>query len=79
MESLFRDILSIQLSSNAPLINEELSEEIELRAATTSADDSIRVLEAISVSRSRLESNVRDLVVLESLCTKLIVRSSVAA
>jgi DNA polymerase-3 subunit delta' len=79
MESLFRDILSIQLISNAPLINEELSEEIELRAATTTADDSIRVLEAISVSRSRLESNVRDLVVLESLCTKLIVRSSVAA
>ncbi len=79
MESLFRDILSIQLGANTPLINEELSEEIELRAATTSADDSIRVLEAISVSRSRLESNVRDLVVLESLCTKLIVRSSVAA
>ncbi len=79
MESLFRDILSIQLGANTPLINEELSEEIGHRAAATSADDSIRVLEAISVSRSRLESNVRDLVVLESLCTKLIVRSFVAA
>ena len=79
MESLFRDILSLQLGANSPLINQELSDEIELRASATSAENSIRVLEAISTARSRLEANVRDLVVLESLCTKLIVRSSVAA
>jgi len=79
MESLFRDILSLQLGANSPLINQELAEEIELRASATSAENSIRVLEAISTARSRLEANVRDLVVLESLCTKLIVRSSVAA
>jgi DNA polymerase-3 subunit delta' len=79
MESLFRDILSLQLGAEAPLINEELRSEIEQRAQTTSAENSINVLEAITLSRSRLESNVRDLVVLESLCTKLIVRGSVAA
>ena len=79
MESLFRDILSLQLAANSPLINQELAEEIQLRANATSAENSIRVLEAISTARSRLEANVRDLVVLESLCTKLIVRSSVAA
>ena len=79
MESLFRDILSLQLGANSPLINQELAEEIELRASATTAENSIRVLEAISTARSRLEANVRDLVVLESLCTKLIVRSSVAA
>ncbi len=79
MESLFRDILSLQLGANSPLINQELAEEIEHRASATSAENSIRVLEAISTARSRLEANVRDLVVLESLCTKLIVRSSVAA
>lgn len=79
MESLFRDILSLQLGANSTLINQELAEEIELRASATSAENSIRVLEAISTARSRLEANVRDLVVLESLCTKLIVRSSVAA
>ena len=79
MESLFRDILSLQLGANSPLINQELAEEIKHRASATSAENSIRVLEAISTARSRLEANVRDLVVLESLCTKLIVRSSVAA
>jgi DNA polymerase-3 subunit delta' len=79
MESLFRDILSLQLGANSRLINQELVEDIELRAGATSAENSIRVLEAISTARSRLEANVRDLVVLESLCTKLIVRSTVAA
>lgn len=79
MESLFRDILSQQLAANSPLINQELAEEIQLRAEATSADNSIAVLEAISTARSRIDANVRDLVVLESLCTKLIVRSSVAA
>lgn len=79
MESLFRDILSLQLGTNSPLINQELAEEIQLRADSTSAENSIGVLEAISTARSRIEANVRDLVVLESLCTKLIVRSSVAA
>ena len=79
MESLFRDILSLQLGTNSPLINQELAEEIQLRANSTSAENSIGVLEAISTARSRIDANVRDLVVLESLCTKLIVRSSVAA
>ena len=79
MESLFRDILSLQLRTNSPLINQELAEEIQLRANSTSAENSIGVLEAISTARSRIDANVRDLVVLESLCTKLIVRSSVAA
>lgn len=79
MESLFRDILSLQLGANSTLINQELAEEIQQRADYTSAENSIKVLEAISISRSRLEANVRDLVVLESLCTKLIVRSYVAA
>ncbi len=79
MESLFRDILSLQLGTNSQLINQELAEEIQLRASSTSAENSIGVLEAISTARSRIDANVRDLVVLESLCTKLIVRSSVAA
>jgi len=78
-ESLFRDVLSIQLGAETQLINQELAQEIELRANLTTAESSIGVLEAISLSRTRLASNVRDLVVLESLCTKLIVRGSVAA
>lgn len=77
-ESLFRDVLSIQLGTEAELINTELQVEINQRAAETSAEDSVVLLEAISAARQRLESNVRDLLVMEALCTKLIVRSRVA-
>jgi DNA polymerase-3 subunit delta' len=77
-ESLFRDVLSIQLESQAELINTELRSEILTRAEQSSAEDSIVVLDAISTARQRLESNVRDLLVMEALCTKLIVRSAVA-
>lgn len=77
-ESLFRDVLSIQLGTEAELINTELEVEINQRAAETSAEDSVVLLEAISAARQRLESNVRDLLVMEALCTKLIVRSRVA-
>jgi len=77
-ESLFRDVLSIQLGTEAELINTELQVEINQRAAETSAEDSVALLEAISAARQRLESNVRDLLVMEALCTKLIIRSRVA-
>jgi DNA polymerase-3 subunit delta' len=78
-ESLYRDVLSVQLATAAPLINSELQDEIVARANATSANQSIAVLEAISLARKRLESNVRDLLVLEALCGKLIVRNQIAA
>jgi DNA polymerase-3 subunit delta' len=77
-ESMFRDVLSVQLSTGSELINTELGQEIAERAEQTSAEDSVNVLEAISTARQRLESNVRDLLVLEALCGKLIIRSQVA-
>lgn len=77
-ESLFRDVLSIQLETQAELINTELRSEILTRAEQSSAEDSIVVLDAIATARQRLESNVRDLLVMEALCTKLIVRSALA-
>jgi DNA polymerase-3 subunit delta' len=77
-ESLFRDVLSIQLQTSAELINTELASEIKQRSEETSANDSLAVLDAIATARQRLESNVRDLLVMEALCTKLIVRSAVA-
>lgn len=78
-ESFFRDVLSLQLGTGAELINQEMIEEISERARLSLADHSVEILDAIKESRQRLESNVRDLLVLESLCTKLIFRSQVAA
>jgi len=79
MESVYRDVLSLQLGANTQLINEEISEDLAARAVGCASADSIAVLDAIALSRKRLGSNVRDLLVLESLCTKLIFRSQVAA
>jgi len=78
-ESFFRDVISLQLQANAELTNEDLIDELNLRVHGTTVDDNIAVLDAITEARKRLASNVRDLLVLESLCTRMILRQDVAA
>ncbi|MDA8992669.1 DNA polymerase III subunit delta' [Aquiluna sp.] len=78
-ESFFRDVISLQLQANAELTNEDLIDELNLRVYGTTVDDNIAVLDAITEARKRLASNVRDLLVLESLCTRMILRQDVAA
>jgi DNA polymerase-3 subunit delta' len=79
LESLYRDIMSIQLGGEQELVNQEVHEEILARAQGTKTRDTIAILDAITKSRTRLASNVRDLLVLESLCVQLIFRGSLAA
>ena len=71
-ESVFRDVLALQLHTSATLINQQFAAELEQRAAATTVSDSLKILDAINESRQRLESNVKDLLVLEVLCTYLI-------
>ncbi len=78
-ESFYRDVLSLQLEANSELINAEMADELQLRQLGTSAASSIAVLDAIAESRKRLASNARDLLVLESLCTRMILRQDAAA
>jgi DNA polymerase-3 subunit delta' len=54
-------------------------EELSERARLSTAEQSVSILDEIKQARQRLESNVRDLLVLEALCTSLIFRSQVAA
>ena len=61
------------------MTNPELAEDLQLRQLGTNAAASIAVLDAITESRKRLASNVRDLLVLESLCTLMILRRDLAA
>lgn len=76
-ESVYRDILAMQFGAGQTLVNEEIAADLFARAQQTSASDTIAVLDAITQSRTRLSSNVRDLLVLEALCTKLIFRGHV--
>ena len=78
-ESFIRDVLSIQLGTYSDLINQDLVEVLNQRALLTSASQSVEILDAIKQARVQLESNVRDLLVLEALCTTLILRRQVAA
>ncbi len=72
LESVLRDVMSLQLGTGASLINESVQADLVQRANQTSIEQSIAALEMIVTSRKRLASNVRDLLVLEALCTKLI-------
>lgn len=69
--SLYRDVLTLQISANVPLVNEDLRTGITDVATTTSPAETIHKLEAIAQARIRIDSNVRDLMVLESLGVQL--------
>lgn len=78
-ESFFRDVMSLQLGTGAELINPEFEAELVDRANASSVSQTIEILDAITQSRFRLAANVRDLLVLEALCTRFISRSELAA
>ena len=78
-ESFFRDIMALQLSAGVELTNPELESELLERANSTTALQTIEILDSVAQARVRLAANVRDLLVLEALCTKFIARSQVAA
>ena len=78
-ESFFRDVMSLQLGTDAELINPEFESELVERANQSNVTQTIEILDAITQSRLRLAANVRDLLVLEALCTRFISRSEVAA
>ena len=78
-ESFFRDVMALQLGAGVELTNPEFEAELLLRANASSASKTIEILDAITQARLRLSANVRDLLVLEALCTTFISRSEVAA
>jgi DNA polymerase-3 subunit delta' len=69
--SLYRDVLSVQLVAQTPLVNAELGGQINLLATTSSSAETLEKLDAISLARKRIDSNVRDLMALEALAVSL--------
>jgi DNA polymerase-3 subunit delta' len=69
--SLYRDVLTLQIGANVSLVNEDLRNGITEVAAASTAAETIHKLEAIAEARIRIDSNVRDLMVLESLAVQL--------
>jgi DNA polymerase-3 subunit delta' len=69
--SLYRDVLIVELGAQAELVNADLRSQILELAATSTASEVITKLEALAQARVRISSNVRDLMVLESLAVAL--------
>jgi DNA polymerase III subunit delta' len=69
--SLYRDVLTIQINAQTPLINAELLSQISETAMASTPAQTIEKLEAIGQARLRIDRNVRDLMVLESLAVSL--------
>jgi DNA polymerase-3 subunit delta' len=69
--SLYRDVLTLQINAQTPLINAELLAQITEAAQITTPAETIAKLDALAQARLRIDRNVRDLMVLESLGVSL--------
>ena len=69
--SLYRDVLTVQLGARAELVNQDLKNQLDELASSTTSTNTISKLEAMALARVRIGANVRDLMVLESLAIQL--------
>jgi DNA polymerase-3 subunit delta' len=69
--SLYRDVLTSQLSAGVELVNQDLKNQLDELASSTTSTHTIAKLEAMALARVRIGANVRDLMVLESLAIQL--------
>lgn len=67
----YRDVLSVQTRSRAPLINAELERDIATLAARGTPEATVGRLDAILECRTALETNVAPLLALEALLIRL--------
>jgi DNA polymerase-3 subunit delta' len=77
-ESIYSDLMGLQMQTGSEVVNTEILEDLNARAIGTGLEETIAVLDSINQARARLSSNVRDLLVLEALCTRLIFRGKIA-
>lgn len=69
--ALYRDVLTVQLGTQGALINEDLTGQIHQLAGEITSAQTINRLEAIEIARTRILSNVSNLVALEALAVQL--------
>jgi DNA polymerase-3 subunit delta' len=69
--ALYRDVLTVQLGAQVPLVNANLNDQICELAEESTAAVTLNRLDAIAQTRVRIDSNVRDLMALEALAVVL--------
>jgi DNA polymerase-3 subunit delta' len=70
--SVYRDVLTVQLGAASEVVNEEVRADVERLAASTTAEDNLRRIDAVFEAREQmLEFNVPPMLALESLMMAL--------
>ncbi|GAA4175086.1 DNA polymerase III subunit delta' [Gryllotalpicola koreensis] len=65
--SLYRDVLMLQLGSEAPLVNRERAAALGAIARSTSPADTLKMMDAVAESRTRIDANVNPTLALEAM------------
>ena len=69
--ALYRDVLTVQLSASVELVNRDLEEKIREVAVALKPEETIRIIDQIEISRERIDRNVRDIYVMDSLAATM--------
>ncbi|GGA70122.1 DNA polymerase III subunit delta' [Pseudoclavibacter endophyticus] len=75
IQSLVRDVITVQLELGADLINERRSGEIETVARGTTSEHSLRTMDSIREARERIAANVPPVLAIEALLIAMIPRA----
>ena len=74
--AVYRDIFVLQLNGSRQLVNQDLEAKLVAIAKSTTSARTIEITDAIAEARLRIEANVRDLLVLQSLAVRMIWKQS---
>lgn len=69
--SFYRDVISVQLGADIHLINSDMSAHVEAVAAQSTAEQTLRRMDAIGQTRMRLAANVAPLLAVEAMLIAL--------
>jgi DNA polymerase-3 subunit delta' len=69
--TLYRDVVVVQLGAGVDLVNVEQVELVELLAAQSTAEQTLRRMDAVGVARTRLAGNVAPLLAVEAMMVAL--------
>lgn len=79
LASLYRDVMMVQLGREHTVINQELLGELRAAGASSSSAATVATMDAITLARSRIESNVAPALALEAMLVSAIRRDTVGA
>ena len=72
LTGFYRDVLSIQTGSGAPVINEDLRPQIAVLARKSTPESTLHRIDALLVCRTALEGNVAPLLAVEAALIGLV-------